>query len=193
MSTESTSLFRPIRPAHPALRYPLLELPPLVRDAEVIANRAANESLIADLHQRTQEVLSQGAGKTQALHLSRGMLLARDRLALLLDHDAPFLQLCTFAGYGQPDCTPSGSVVGGIGLVSGTLTMCIAHIPTLQGASANRAQIAKINRLGAIAHENRLPIIFLVNSSGANLKQQFEFHIVSPPSQRGHHPNVLAD
>lgn len=54
--------------------------------------------------------------------------------------------------------------------------MAIAHIPTIQGATANRAQIQKIQRLGAIAHENRLPIVFLVHSAGANLRHQFEFH-----------------
>lgn len=166
-----------VAPAHPALRYPHLDLPPVQVDDEVHANRKANEELIADLARRTAEVQTQGNAKTQTLHLSRGMLLARDRVALLLDHESPFLQLCTFAGYGQKDCTPAGSVVGGIGLVSNTLTMCIAHIPTLQGASANRQQIAKIQRLGQIAHENRLPIVFLVHSAGANLKQQFEFHI----------------
>ncbi len=107
----------PLKPAHPALRLPVLELPPLVRDPEVEANRAANEALIHELTERTQSVLNQGSGKTQLLHLSRGMLLARDRIALLLDQDSPFLQLCTFAGYNQKDCTPSGSVVGGIGLV----------------------------------------------------------------------------
>lgn len=95
----------------------MLELPPLVRDPEVEANRTANEALIQELNERTQSVLNQGSGKTQLLHLSRGMLLARDRIALLLDQDSPFLQLCTFAGYNQKDCTPSGSVVGGIGLV----------------------------------------------------------------------------
>ncbi|GAC94354.1 hypothetical protein PHSY_001925 [Pseudozyma hubeiensis SY62] len=166
----------PLKPAHPALRLPVMQLPPLVSDAETQNNRAANEALIRELEQRTQSVLNQGSGRTQQLHLSRGMLLARDRIALLLDQDSPFLQLCTFAGYEQKDCTPSGSVVGGIGLVSNTLTMCIAHIPTLQGASANRAQIAKIQRLGQIAHENRLPIVFLVHSAGASLQQQFEFH-----------------
>lgn len=165
-----------VKPAHPALRLPVLTIQPIMIDEEVILNRKGNEELIKELEQRKQEVLNQGNGRTQMLHLSRGQLLARDRIALLLDHDSPFLQLCTFAGYNQNDCTPSGSVVGGIGLVSDTLTMCIAHIPTLQGASANKAQIAKIQRLGQIAHNNRLPIVFLVHSAGASLQQQFEFH-----------------
>lgn len=104
--------------AHPALRYPVMNLPPVVQDASVQENRQANLACVDDLKQRTEEVLYQGGAKTQLTHLARGQLLARDRLALLLDQDSPFLELCTFAGYQQKDCTPSGSVVAGIGLVS---------------------------------------------------------------------------
>jgi len=107
-----------VQNAHPALRFPVMELPPISIDDAVLANREENLATVEDLNKKTQEVIHQGGAKSQHLHLSRGQLLARDRLTLLLDQDSPFLELCTFAGYGQKDCTPSGSVVGGIGLVS---------------------------------------------------------------------------
>lgn len=110
--------FKDVPLAHPALNYPILKLPPVIQDAALAANRKLNLGLVEGLRQNAKKVFNQGGAKAQELALVRGQLLARDRMSLLLDQDSPFLELCTFAGYGQKDCTPSGSVIGGIGLVS---------------------------------------------------------------------------
>jgi acyl-CoA carboxylase subunit beta len=165
----------PVR--HPALSYPPIHLPVVPPSADVQANREANLELIAELQERAASQMSQGPSGAQTLHFSRGMLLARDRIALVLDQDSPWLELCAFAGYDQDDSTPCGSTVAGIGLVNNVLCMVSSGIPTLQGGSINEVGVMKGERLAQIARENRLPGISLVQSAGANLTQQFRvFH-----------------
>ncbi len=162
---------------HPALAFPPIQLPAVPPSEEVAANRAANLELIAELRERTSTQMNQGPNAAQTLHFSRGMLLARDRIALVLDQDSPWLELCAFAGYDQEESTPCGSTVAGIGLVNGVLCMVSSGIPTLQGGSINEMGVVKGERLAQIAIENRLPGISLVQSAGANLTQQFRvFH-----------------
>jgi len=158
--SHSTST-QPTRP-HPALSYPIITLPPLIQSPETEANKLANLELISELKERSSIQCNQGSAKAQNLHLSRGMLLARDRIALLLDQDSPFMELCTFAGFDQDDSTPCGSAIAGIGIVEGILCMVSANIPTLQGGAANEMGVAKGERLGQIAWENRLPVISIV-------------------------------
>lgn len=158
--TSSSSSTPPL--THPALSYPPISIPQLIQTEETRSNREANLALISELKSRSSEQCNQGSAKAQNLHLSRGMLLARDRIALLLDQDSPFMELCTFAGWDQDDSTPCGSAVAGIGLVEGVLCLVSANIPTLQGGAANEMGVAKGERLGQIAWENRLPVINLV-------------------------------
>ncbi|CZR54815.1 related to methylcrotonyl-CoA carboxylase beta chain, mitochondrial precursor [Phialocephala subalpina] len=109
-------------------------------------------------------------------HTAR-QLLARDRVALLKDNGTPFLELCSFAGHQLDESSPSASLVAGIGVVSGIICMILAHIPTLQGGAWNEYTVLKQNRITAIATENNLPLIALVQSAGVFLPQQFRvFH-----------------
>ncbi|EON63136.1 hypothetical protein W97_02363 [Coniosporium apollinis CBS 100218] len=109
-------------------------------------------------------------------HTAR-QLLARDRVALLLDPGTPFLELCTFAGHNLKNSSPSASLVTGIGVVSGIICMVLAHIPSLHGGAWNEYTVLKQNRITAIASENNLPLIALVQSAGVFLPQQFKvFH-----------------
>lgn len=102
---------------------------------------------------------------------------ARDRIALLLDHGSPFLELCPFAGYDNRDSTPSANLIAGIGLVSGRICMVMSHIPTQSGGAWNEMTVIKTNRILAIAFENDIPLISLVQSAGVFLPQQFKvFH-----------------
>ncbi|KAF2102487.1 ClpP/crotonase [Rhizodiscina lignyota] len=104
-------------------------------------------------------------------------ILARDRVVLLRDPDTPFLELCAFAGHKLDDSSPSASLVAGIGVVNGVICMILAHIPSLQGGSWNELTVLKQNRITAIASENNLPLIALVQSAGVFLPQQFRvFH-----------------
>ena len=162
---------------HPALAYPQIHLPVVPESDEVKENREANLELLQDWRERLELQMSQGPESAQALHLSRGMLLARDRISLLLDQDSPWLELCVFAGYDQDDSTPCASVVSGIGLVNGTLCLVNTGVPTVQGGAVNEMATLKSDRLAQIAMENRLPTVGFVQSAGANLTQQFRvFH-----------------
>ncbi|KAI7857538.1 ClpP/crotonase-like domain-containing protein, partial [Circinella umbellata] len=99
---------------------------------------------------------------------------ARERVDLLLDEDSPFLELCAFAGYEQKDMTFGGSFVAGIGLVSGVLCMILANVPTQAGGALNQVSTMKTLRIHEIVMQNRLPLITLTQSAGANLEQQFK-------------------
>ena len=119
----------------------------------------------------------QGPERQQIRHKQRGMLLARDRVAFLLDEDSPFLEVCSFAGLDIEDGSPCASLVAGIGLVSGRMCMILAHIPTIYGGSWTPATVWKQNRIIEISMNHRLPLISLVHSAGVFLPSQFKvFH-----------------
>ncbi|KAL2842672.1 ClpP/crotonase [Aspergillus pseudodeflectus] len=126
-----------------------------------------------NLHQ----IASEGDEVSLTRHQSRGQLLPRDRIALLLDHDSPFLELGAFAGFGNPDSTPSGNLIAGIGNVNSHPCMLMSHIPTQSGGAWNEMTVLKVNRIMEVAFENDLPLISLVQSAGVFLPQQFRvFH-----------------
>jgi acetyl-CoA carboxylase carboxyltransferase component len=99
-------------------------------------------------------------------------LLARERIELLLDEDSPFLELCPLAGYGRDSFALGGTLTAGIGLVCGKLCLIMANIPTIKGGSVDQVTLQKGMRLNEIAMENRLPVVYLVESAGANLPEQ---------------------
>ncbi|KAM0754438.1 propionyl-CoA carboxylase beta chain [Meredithblackwellia eburnea MCA 4105] len=163
-------------PSH-LYNYPVLPSTTSTTNDKAQANKTAMLDLVRQLDENLLWATGQGKGKYQKQHLGRGMLLARDRISMLLDEGSPFLELCALAGFGWDDSTPSASSVAGIGLVCGTLTLITANVPTLDGGSTNEATVWKGERLGQIGFENRLPNIALVQSAGANLPQQFRvFH-----------------
>ncbi|KAF9288661.1 Acetyl-coenzyme A carboxylase carboxyl transferase subunit beta 2, partial [Mortierella alpina] len=134
------------------------------KSPEYIANYKEMLEMVDQLNERLEEATFQGADRLLELHHKRGSILARDRLELLLDDDSPFMELCPLAGYGQDDMTIGGSQVAGIGLVCGVECMVSANVPTLQGGASNATTLARGERLGRIAWENRLPHIQLVQS-----------------------------
>ena len=104
----------------------------------------------------------------------RGQLLPRERVALLLDAGAPWLGLCSLAGYLQDskDATqsvPGGGVVAGIGFVSGVRCMVVASDSGIEAGAVQAMGLEKILRVQEIALQNKLPFIHLVESAGANL------------------------
>ena len=117
---------------------------------------------------------------------------------MLLDPDSPFLELSPLAAYGT-DFTVGASVVAGIGAVSGVECMVVANDPTVKGGTSNPWTLKKILRANQIALENRLPVISLVESGGADLPTQKEIFIpggqdVPRPDAavRGGHPDHRA-
>ncbi|WIM85914.1 carboxyl transferase domain-containing protein [Candidatus Mycobacterium wuenschmannii] len=117
-----------------------------------------------------------GGAKYVARHRKRGKLLVRERIELLLDLDTAFLELCPFAAWGTK-FPVGGSVVVGIGIVEGIESMIIAHDPTVRGGASNPYTFRKVFRGMAVARENRLPIINIVESGGADLPTQAEIFV----------------
>ncbi len=138
-------------------------------------NAAHMRALVEDLDALLGKVRRQGGAEACARHTARGKLLARERIARLLDPGSPFLELsplCAHEVYGED--VPAGGVVGGIGRVSGVECMIVANDATVKGGSYYPLTVKKHLRAQTIAAENRLPCIYLVDSGGANLPRQDE-------------------
>jgi acetyl-CoA carboxylase carboxyltransferase component len=144
-------------------------------------NRAAMLERLAELDAALDQARVGGGEKYAQRHHGRGKLLARERVELLVDRDAPFLELMPVAGYGS-DYAVGASTVTGIGVVSGTPCMIIANDPTVRGGAANPYTLRKTHRAGDIALANRLPMVNLVESGGADLPAQAEIFV---PGGRG--------
>src|SRR3569833_1070658 len=138
--------------------------------------RAAMLAKIADLEQEHAKAVVGGGPKYVERHRARGKLLARERIELLLDPDSPFLELSPLAAWGS-DFAVGASVVSGIGVVEGVECVIVASDPTVRGGASNPWSVAKSFRAADIALENRLPLINLVESGGADLPTQKEIFI----------------
>jgi geranyl-CoA carboxylase beta subunit len=104
----------------------------------------------------------------------RGQLLPRERIGLLLDPGAPFLPLCTLAGYLQDTkdadaSVPGGGMVAGIGFVRGVRCMVVASDSGIEAGAIQAMGLDKILRVQEIALANKLSFLHLVESAGANL------------------------
>ncbi|KAJ6104850.1 hypothetical protein N7523_011170 [Penicillium sp. IBT 18751x] len=141
------------------------------------ANKKSWEPVLERFEDRLRQVSAEGNEVSLKRHQSRGQLLPRDRVALLLDQDSPFLELGAFAGFGNKDSTPCANLISGIGNVCGRPCFLMSHIPTQSGGAWNEMTVLKVNRMMEIAFENNLPLISLVQSAGVFLPQQFRvFH-----------------
>ena len=140
------------------------------------ANRAAQLALIDQLNAQLELAIAGGGERYQQRHRQRGKLLARERIELLLDPDSPFLELSTLAAWGTP-FTVGASVVTGIGVVSGVECVIVAHDPTVRGGAMNPYSLKKGLRALEIARTNRLPVVNLVESGGADLPTQADLFV----------------
>jgi acetyl-CoA carboxylase carboxyltransferase component len=131
---------------------------------------------LAELDREHAKALAGGGEKYVRRHHERGKLLARERIELLVDEDAPFLELSTLAGYGS-DYPVGGSVVTGVGIIEGVECVIVASDPTVRGGASNPVTLRKTFRAGDIALANRLPMVNLIESGGADLPAQKEIFI----------------
>ncbi|MFC7959431.1 acyl-CoA carboxylase subunit beta [Rhodococcoides kroppenstedtii] len=131
---------------------------------------------LGEVESEHAKALAGGGAKYVARHRARGKLTARERIELLVDEDAPFLELCPLAAWGS-DFPVGASVVVGIGVVSGTECLIVANDPTVRGGSSNPWTLRKTLRANDIALQNRLPVISLVESGGADLPTQKEVFV----------------
>ena len=132
---------------------------------------------LAVMNEHLAESRAGGGEKYIQRHRDRGKLLVRERIELLLDQDAPFLELSPLAGVGTGYPT-GGNVVTGIGVIAGVECVLSGHDPTSKGGSLNPYSTYKTLRAQDIARENRLPMVALVESGGADLPTQAEVFVI---------------
>src|SRR6185312_17405790 len=139
------------------------------------ANRAALTALLAELRAE-EDAMSRGGGEkgANAQH-SKGRLTVRERLKLLLDEDAEFLELGLWAARGMYEDyggAPAAGVVTGICRVSGRLCMIVANDATVKAGAFFPMTAKKVLRAQHISMENRIPTLYLVDSAGVFLPLQ---------------------
>lgn len=143
------------------------------RSPEYAVNEAAMRALVVDLRTILQRIAEGGGEQAQAKHTARGKLLPRERIDRLLDPGSPFLEIGQLAAhevYGEH--VPAAGAIAGIGRVEGVECMIVANDATVKGGSYYPLTVKKHLRAQAIAQQNRLPCIYLVDSGGANLPRQ---------------------
>jgi acetyl-CoA carboxylase carboxyltransferase component len=145
-------------------------------DEAYAANRATMLARLAEVDAAHATAIGGGGAKYVERHRGRGKLLARERVELLLDPDTPFLELSPLAAWGS-DYPVGASLVTGIGVVEGVECLITASDPTVRGGASNPWTLKKALRANEIAFANRLPVISLVESGGADLPSQKEIFI----------------
>lgn len=134
-------------------------------------------ALTGEIHRQESELLRGGpeAGHERQRKLDR--LPVRERLARLLDHEAPFIEIGLWAAWGMyPDVgeVPAAGVVAGVGRIAGRRCMLIANDATVKAGAFFPATCKKVLRAQKIAARCNLPIIYLVDSAGVFLPMQDE-------------------
>ena len=139
-------------------------------------NRDGMLALLAQLEEGLAQARAGGGDKYVTRHRERGRLLPRERVELLLDRDSHFLELSSLTAYGT-EYHVGGSGVSGIGVVSGVECLIGASDPTVKGGATNPFGLKRALRSMEIAMENRLPLINLTESGGADLPKQAEIFV----------------
>ena len=145
------------------------------RSEEFRANRLAMEALVADLRARLAAAALGGGETARSRHLSRGKLLPRQRVEMLLDPGTPFLELSQLAATGlYHGEAPGAGLITGIGRVAGRECLIVCNDATVKGGTYYPMTVKKHLRAQEIARENRLPCLYLIDSGGAHLPSQDE-------------------
>jgi acetyl-CoA carboxylase carboxyltransferase component len=150
-----------------------------MRDADLEITKSANQfqQLVRKLEERSKKVRLGGGEKKINEQHEKGKLTVRERIEYLIDKGTDFFELGLFAGegmYAEYGGCPSGGVVTGIGRVKGKLCVVVANDATVKAGAWFPITAKKNLRAQEIAIENRLPIIYLVDSAGVFLPMQDE-------------------
>ncbi|QIE58831.1 acyl-CoA carboxylase subunit beta [Rasiella rasia] len=140
-------------------------------------NEDYNKLALSDLKKRLARVKLGGGEKRIAKHHSKGKMTARERIAYLLDAKKPSVEIAAFAGedmYEEHGGCPSGGVVVKIGYVQGKQCIVVANDATVKAGAWFPITGKKNLRAQEISIENKLPIIYLVDSAGVYLPMQDE-------------------
>ena len=142
---------------------------------DYLENYAAMEALVKDLAGELERARDERSDKARARLAQQKKLPVRRRLELLLDRNTPFLEIAPLAARGMYDGKIHGAgVVSGIGVVEGREVLVHANDSMIKGGTIYPMGVKKGLRTQAIAMENRLPVIYLVDSGGAFLPLQSE-------------------
>jgi 3-methylcrotonyl-CoA carboxylase beta subunit len=145
------------------------------KSPEFLRNAGLMKGLVGDLRARLDQVMRGGSEDARAKHVARGKLLARERVALLLDPGAPFLELSPLAAhdmYGGD--VPAAGLITGVGRIGGCDCLVVANDATVKGGTYYPMTVKKHLRAQDIARDNHLPCVYLVDSGGAFLPMQDE-------------------
>ena len=145
------------------------------------ANAQRMHSLLNEVT-RLQDIVIAESESKRAKFEQRGQLLPRERVARLLDRGSPFLELSRLAGLNMHDDDGKKSVMGGgsivgIGVVAGRRCMVTANDSAVKGGTIAPMGLRKALRAQDVARENKLPLIYLIESGGANLMYQAEIFV----------------
>jgi len=151
------------------------------RSPAFAANVARMDARLAEVRALEQKVRDESASKRDKFE-QRGQLLPRERVARLLDRGSDFLEISTLAGLGMHDDDGKKSVMGGgsiagIGTVAGKRCLISASDSAIKGGTIPPMGLKKALRAQELARENKLPLIYLVESGGANLMYQADIFI----------------
>src|ERR1700723_1116555 len=145
------------------------------KSGEGDANAAEWRRLIDELNLRRRAAAEGGSSKARERHVARGKLLARERVADLIDPASPFLEIGALAAYGMYEGDVHGAgLIAGIGRIEGREAMIVANDPPTKAGAYYPMTVKKHLRAQEIALENALPCVYLVDSGGANLPHQSE-------------------
>jgi acetyl-CoA carboxylase carboxyltransferase component len=142
-----------------------------------MAKTVALPTLIEDIRRQQAEIMEGGGAKAIERQHAKRRLTARERIARLLDEDAAFFEVGLWAAwnmYRDWGGAPSAGVVTGIAQVAGRQVMVIANDATVKAGAFFPLTVKKVLRAQRIATENRLPLVYLVDSAGVFLPLQDE-------------------
>lgn len=138
-------------------------------------NSEAMRGLVADLREKLSQVAGGGGEVSRNRHTSRGKMLARERVDLLVDPGTSFMELSPLAAYGlYGGDVHSASVITGVGRIAGRECVIVANDATIKGGTYYPMTVKKHLRAQDVARQNNLPCVYMVNSGGAFLPLQDE-------------------
>ena len=140
------------------------------------ANARAMGLLVAHVRELHDRVVAGGGVQYVQRHRGRDKLMVRERIELLVDPGTPLLELSPLAGLGTQDPLGGGVAVA-LGEVAHTQCLIVANDPTVRGGTTSPTTIKKLLRAMEVAGDNRLPLILLVESGGADLPRQADVFV----------------
>ncbi|TVY45628.1 putative methylcrotonoyl-CoA carboxylase beta chain, mitochondrial [Lachnellula subtilissima] len=137
-------------------------------------NARQMSTVISRIEELTKKIQLGGSQKAREKHIARNKMLPRDRVAALVDPGTSFLELSALAGHEMyPEAeVPAGGIITGVGVIEEVTCVVVANDSTVKGGTYFPITVKKHLRAQAIAQENNLPCVYLVDSGGANLPNQ---------------------